>query len=178
MMNDTIDVVGIRLVNERRILSEHKIESPHDAVEILANELKYMDREMMMSINLNTKNEIINAHICSIGTVNLSICDPKSIFKAALLSNATAVMLIHNHPSGSCEPSHEDIATTDELIKAGNVLKISVLDHIIVGVNEYYSIMAKNRFQFERYDYKEYNMDNQTNEDEESPEDETDDLEM
>lgn len=167
MNRNSIDVVGIRLVNERRILSEHSIKSPFDAVEILANELKYLDREMMMSINLNNQNEIINAHVCSIGTTNMSLCDPKSIFKAALLSNASSVMLIHNHPSGHCDPSEEDVDTTDNLVKAGHILGINVLDHIIVGMDEYYSIMSKHKFQFERCDYKGENMENQINENEE-----------
>lgn len=167
MNSNSIDIVGIRLVSERRILSKHSIESPFDAVEVLANELKYLDREILMSINLNNKNEIINAHVCSIGTINMSLCDPKSIFKAALLSNASSVMLIHNHPSGHCDASEEDVDTTDNLVKAGHILGINVLDHIIVGMDEYYSIMSKHKFQFERCDYKGENMENQINENEE-----------
>ncbi len=150
MMNTSIDIVGIRLIKEREILSEHCIKTPKDAVEILANELKYLDREMMMSINLNNKNEIINAHIVSVGTINASLIDPKNIFKAALLSNATSIVLIHNHPSGDCNPSREDIAITDALIKAGEILEMKILDHIVIGSDYAYSIVGQSKFEYEK----------------------------
>lgn len=149
-MNTSIDIVGIRLIKEREILSEHCIKTPKDAVEILANELKYLDREMIMSINLNNKNEIINAHIVSVGTINATLIDPKSVFKAALLSNASSIMLIHNHPSGDCNPSRKDIAITDTLIKAGEILEIKILDHIVIGSDYAYSIVGQSKFEYEK----------------------------
>ena len=96
---NSIDVVGIRLVKEREFLCEKSIRTPLDAVEVLANELKFLDREILMTLNMNSKNKIINAHVCSIGSANMGIVDPKSVFKSALLSGANRVMIIHNHPS-------------------------------------------------------------------------------
>ena len=139
---NSIDVVGIRLVKEREFLCEKSIRTPLDAVEVLANELKFLDREILMTLNMNSKNKIINAHVCSIGSANMGIVDPKSVFKSALLSGANRVMIIHNHPSGDCTPSQEDIDVTNLLIKGGRILEIEVLDHIVIGENEYYSIVG------------------------------------
>lgn len=139
---NSIDVVGIRLVKEKEFLCEKSIRTPLDAVEVLANELKFLDREILMTLNMNSKNKIINAHVCSIGSANMGIVDAKSVFKSALLSGANRVMIIHNHPSGDCTPSQEDIDVTNLLIKGGRILEIEVLDHIVIGENEYYSIVG------------------------------------
>lgn len=140
---DSLDIVGIRLTKENTIMAEKKIKTPRDAIEVLANELRCLDREMMMSINLNNKNQIINAHVVSIGTLNKSLVDPKSIFKASLLSNASSIMLIHNHPSGNVEPSKEDIFITNIIEKNCQMMDMKLLDHIIIGEDEYYSMKCE-----------------------------------
>ena len=89
---------------------------------------------------LNTKNKITGVHTISIGSLNASIVHPREVFKAALLNNASAIVLMHNHPSGDPEPSREDIATTRRLVDAGNILGIDVLDHIIIGDGRYISL--------------------------------------
>lgn len=135
-----LDIVGIRLVKENEILTDKKIRTPEDAVNVLANELKLLDREVLMSINLNNKNKIINAHIISIGGIDKCVSDPKSIFKSALLSNSTSILLIHNHPSGECTPSQNDIDFTKIIKEACFFMGIKFLDHIIIGDKKYYSI--------------------------------------
>src|SRR5690606_3834022 len=82
---------------------------------------------------LNTKNKIVGVHTISIGSLNSSIVHPREVFKAALLNNANAIICLHNHPSGDPEPSRDDIETTRQLVQAGEIIGIEVLDHIIIG---------------------------------------------
>ena len=139
------DVVGIRLVKERTIEYETQINSPQTAVEIIANELKDMDREMMMSVNFNVKNQIINAHVISVGGIDFAGVDVKNIMKSALLSNANGIMIFHNHPSGLSNPSREDKNVTDKIKQACRCMDIKLLDHIVLGQDTCYS------FQFDKY---------------------------
>lgn len=90
--------------------------------------------------SLNTKNAITGAHIVSTGSLNQTIVHPREVFKAALLNNAAAIILFHNHPSGDTTPSKEDTAMTARLGDAGKLLGIPVLDHIIVSSNDYVSL--------------------------------------
>jgi len=89
---------------------------------------------------LNTKNKIVGVHTISIGSLNASIVHPREVFKAAMLNNAAAIICIHNHPSGDPEPSREDIETTKRLVEAGKIIGIEVIDHVIIGEQEYISM--------------------------------------
>ena len=89
---------------------------------------------------LNTKNKIVGVHTISIGSLSATIVHPREVFKAALLNNASAIILIHNHPSGDPEPSRQDIETTRRLVEAGEILGIDVLDHVVVGDGKYISL--------------------------------------
>jgi DNA repair protein RadC len=82
---------------------------------------------------LDQKNQVIGLHTVSIGSLTASIVHPRECFKPAILSNAAAIILAHNHPSGDCQPSREDRALTQRLVETGKLLGISVLDHIIIG---------------------------------------------
>ena len=82
---------------------------------------------------LDVKNRVIGIHTVSIGTLNASLVSAREVFKAAILCNAASIILAHNHPSGDLTPSPEDIQVTDVLRKAGKLLDIEVLDHVIVG---------------------------------------------
>jgi DNA repair protein RadC len=92
---------------------------------------------------LNAKNKIVGVHTISIGSVNATIVHPREVFKAAMLNNASAIICLHNHPSGDPEPSREDIETTKRLVEAGEILGIRVLDHIIIGEQRYLSMGEK-----------------------------------
>jgi len=151
----SIDVVGIRLVKERDIKYDRKLNSVEDAVEVIANEMKYLDREVMMVANLDNHNRIINTHIVNVGGINFSFIDPKNVFKAALLSNATKIMLVHNHPSGSCKPSNEDIQMTESMKKLGELMTLPLLDHIIIGSHSYYSITADMEYEYDLFENEE-----------------------
>ena len=96
-------------------------------------------KENFMVAYLNQGNRLIKAERISIGGITATLADPKVIFKHALLKEATAIILCHNHPSGVTKPSKEDKLLTKKLIFAGKVMDISVMDHLIIGENTYYS---------------------------------------
>ncbi len=84
-------------------------------------------------MTLNTKNNITGINVVSIGSLNSSLVHPREVFKAAILGNAAAIILAHNHPSGDPSPSPEDLEITRRLVEAGKILGIEVLDHVIIG---------------------------------------------
>jgi len=88
---------------------------------------------------LDSQNQVVGYHICTIGTVNESIVHPREVFKAAILSNATAIILVHNHPSGSLNPSREDEHTCERLKEAGKIMGIGILDFLIIAGKGYCS---------------------------------------
>ena len=112
--------------------------------EIVDKELKNADREKFICIHFNIKNHIISYEVVSMGSLTSSIVHPREVFKAAILANAASVVFLHNHPSGSTEPSLDDIEVTNRLCKAGAILGINVLDHLIIGYNEFYSFRQHN----------------------------------
>jgi DNA repair protein RadC len=106
-----------------------------DDLERFVEPLKHYAEEHFVSFHLNAKNEIVGFQIVSRGTVSASLVHPREVFKAALLANSYALIVAHNHPAGSLTPSPEDIETTEMLIKAGDLLSVKVIDHIIVSSN-------------------------------------------
>lgn len=100
-------------------------------------------KEMFITLHLDGKNRIIVMDLVSIGSLNQSIVHPREVFKTACLSNAAALILIHQHPTGDPSPSSEDIAITRRLKEAGEIMGIKVLDHIIIGQDEYLSFVER-----------------------------------
>lgn len=98
-------------------------------------------KEVFLTLHLDGKNRIIALDMVSIGSLNQSIVHPREVFKSACLSNAAAVILIHQHPTGDPTPSREDISITNRLKESGDLLGIKVLDHIIVGEDAYHSFV-------------------------------------
>jgi DNA repair protein RadC len=97
--------------------------------------LKFYDTEHFVSFHLDAKMQVIGYQIISRGTVNASLVHPREVFKSALLANSYALIVAHNHPAGSLNPSPEDIETTETLIKAGDLMGVKIVDHIIVSSN-------------------------------------------
>jgi len=97
------------------------------------------DREEMTALMLDAKNGIIGFHTIAIGSLTLAIIHPRETFKAAILLNASAVLLAHNHPSGDPTPSQEDRELTRRLVEAGKLLGIQVMDHLVIGHDRYIS---------------------------------------
>jgi len=100
--------------------------------------LEKYDREHLIRLDLDNRNRIIGEETVSIGTADAAIVSPRELFKGALLNNAVRIIMIHNHPSGSAEPSSEDEKIETALQKAGELLAIPVLDFLIIGENGWY----------------------------------------
>jgi DNA repair protein RadC len=104
-----------------------------DAVEQYLADLKPLAQEVFCVIALNAKHHVIERHLVSLGTVSSALVHPRECFRPLILSGASACILGHNHPSGQTVPSAEDIKITKQLISAGQLIGIKVLDHVIVG---------------------------------------------
>ncbi|MCU7557957.1 JAB domain-containing protein [Macrococcus capreoli] len=141
MHKKKINIVSIQMVKEKVMwYSERKIKSPEDAYHILKKFSGDSDREQMIMIALNTKNEPTHIQTVSTGSLNASIIHPREIYKTAILSNAANIIIGHNHPSGDTEPSYEDIDVTKRLSQVGEILGISLLDHIIYSDSTFTSL--------------------------------------
>ena len=123
-----------------------KISKPSDAYELVKDELVNSDREMLLSVMLTVKNDLIGVETVSIGSITASTTTPGDVFKSAILANAVSIIVCHNHPSGDLTPSPEDIELTKQLIAAGEVLGIKVLDHLIVSSQGYKSLRGYHKF--------------------------------
>ncbi len=129
--------LGCRI--KQKDLPERKITSPHDVVGLLMDEMQYLKQECFKIIMLDTKNKVIKVEEITRGTLNSSLVHPREVFVKAIKQHAAAIILAHNHPSGDTEPSAEDKSITRRLVEAGELIGISVLDHIIIGRGTYMS---------------------------------------
>lgn len=150
MKEKTLNKVSIRLVSDSPLISEGFINSPEKAVEIVGDYIKEMDREVLSVINLNSKLQPINFNVVSIGTVNQTLAVPRDVLKSAILSNASYMMVMHNHPTSVLTPSKDDIKMTSRLIDVCELVGIPLLDHIIVGprTDNYFSMKDKDTVNF------------------------------
>ena len=139
-----LDRVAIRMVKEPPLYSAEPIRSPEDAVRVVAEMLRQYDREAFCIVNLRNDLSPINMNIVSTGTLNASIAHPREILKSAVLSNASATMLFHNHPSGNLTPSQEDIEVTDRMSRLFSMAQMPLLDHIIIGNDDRYYSFKEN----------------------------------
>lgn len=105
---------------------------PEDVVKAWP-ELRTAEREMFGVLVLNARHVATRRIVVSIGTLSASIVHPREVFRTALLYNAAAIVVSHNHPSGDPEPSEEDLSITRRLVQAGDLIGIGVLDHVIIG---------------------------------------------
>lgn len=123
---------------------DNMMNSPEKVVKLAKGFLRMHEEteEYMYMICLNTKLMMTGVFEISHGNVNSSIVGAREVFQKALLANAVSIILMHNHPSGDCKPSREDIKVTERLKEAGNILGVEVLDHIIIG-KEYCSLKEK-----------------------------------
>ena len=131
--NHELKVVSIRMVDDPPLLSKEQLNSPEKVVRFMADELKKYDRELCCVFNMKSKSQVINMNIVSMGTLDQSVVTPREVFKSSILSNAASIVLMHNHPSGECTPSRDDILMTRRLWECGKMIGIPVIDHIITG---------------------------------------------
>ena len=131
-----LDNVAVRLVRTREpLMSDEVFDSPDSVVRALSEQMRDFDREVLGVINLDNRMRPINVSFVSAGSVNGTLSHPREILKAAILSNAANMMLIHNHPSGYLIPSKMDVQITDRMIQLCDLVNIPLLDHIIVGID-------------------------------------------
>ncbi len=116
------------------------INNPGDAAGIVMEDMRRLDREHFVILMLNTKHRVMAKKVVSIGHLNASLVHPRELFKDVIRRSSAAVILVHNHPSGDPTPSEDDLSITRRLVDAGNLLGISVLDHVIVGDHRYVSL--------------------------------------
>jgi len=156
--NELIEVDGIGIAKATQIIAlgeltkrfktyrsgdTYKITSPSDVADLVMEQMKSYNREILKLILLNTKNIVI--HICdiSVGSLNSSIVHPREVFSEAILRHSASIIICHNHPSGDPTPSSEDISITSRLKECGKIIGIDVLDHIIIGDGVYVSLKEK-----------------------------------
>lgn len=149
MSDNKLNVVNVKLVDDYHVLSNKKIETARDCIDVVGEFLGELDREHLVAVNINAKGNPLNMNIVSIGDLSQSIVHPRELFKSSILSNAAAVLIFHNHPSGDCTPSAADFEVTGRIASAGELLGIQLLDHVIVGAgtDEYYSFRANAEIQ-------------------------------
>ena len=139
-----LDRVAIRLVEEPPLLSGEPLDSVGKVVRALGDEIKQYDREVIAIVNVQSDGRPINMTIASIGQLDSAIAYPRDILKASILSNASGIIMLHNHVSGNLKPSKEDIQLTDKLKMVCDLVGILLLDHIIIGrEKEYFSFYEK-----------------------------------
>lgn len=136
--------VRVMLVKDkaRKKRAGPQIKSPNDVYVLLEKDIKQLDRESVHAIYLDSRNKVLGTEMTSLGTLNATLIHPRELFKGAILISAASIILVHNHPSGEAVPSEDDIEITKRVVKAGKVLGIDVLDHIIIGngTGEYLSL--------------------------------------
>ena len=120
-----------------------RVTSPADAANLLMTEMMYLEQEQLRVILLNTRNEVLSTKTVYQGSLNTSVVRVAELFKEAIRTNAAAVIVAHNHPSGDPSPSPEDVNVTRQLVKAGELLDIAVLDHIVIGHQRFISLKER-----------------------------------
>jgi DNA repair protein RadC len=109
------------------------LDNPEAVVRLMREENRLKEVETFQALLLNTRRRLIRFHEISDGTLDTILVHPREVFRPAIAANAAAIVLVHNHPSGDPTPSEADIKVTRDLIRAGQLLKIDVLDHVIIG---------------------------------------------
>ncbi len=132
----------------RRVLQadtgeQPSIQSPADAANLLMYEMMNLEQEHLRVILLNTRNRVITVPTVYVGSLNTSVVRLAEVFKPAIVHNAAAIIVCHNHPSSDPSPSPEDVSVTRHLVQAGEMLSIPVLDHIILGRHRFVSLKER-----------------------------------
>jgi DNA repair protein RadC len=119
------------------------VSSPADAANLLMSEMMFLEQEHLRLILLDTRNRVLKTPTIYVGSLNTSVVRVGELFRAALKANAAAMIVVHNHPSGDPAPSPEDIRVTRQLVDAGKLMDIEVLDHIVIGHQRFVSLKER-----------------------------------
>lgn len=132
--------LGRRLAVSGNSLDRRTIRLPRDVADLMFPELSHLTQEHFVCLFLNTKNHVIGKQTIFVGSLDASIVHPREVFKEAIKRSSASVICLHNHPSGDPTPSREDIAITKTLREVGELVGITLLDHVIIGDNKYVSL--------------------------------------
>jgi DNA repair protein RadC len=120
-----------------------KIKSPADAANLLMLDMMALEQEHLKVVILDTQNHVLKVHTAYIGSLNTAVVRTCELFREAVRLNAAAIIVCHNHPSGDPSPSAGDVHVTREIVEAGKVLNIDVLDHLVIGANRWVSLKER-----------------------------------
>lgn len=142
---DRLPLYTTRLVRETEFTypDRFQVTDPDGVATILHDYFRDKDREEFLLVLLDTANTVIGLSQISVGGLSSSVVEARQIFKTAILSNAAALILAHQHPSGNPEPSREDIKITRQLVEAGEVMDVPVHDHLIITQGDYVSLAER-----------------------------------
>lgn len=143
--NSRAAIISASLEIAKRIFkndSTVKITSPEDVLKVVGD-IRDKKKEHFVALFLDARNQLIVTETISIGTLNASIVHPRDVFAPALRCSAASIIIAHNHPSGDPEPSKEDIIITEKIVSAGKILDITLIDHLIVAKDDFFSFKKK-----------------------------------
>jgi DNA repair protein RadC len=126
--------------------SSLKLTTPSSVAQYYMQDMRHLTREQVVLLMMDSKNRLIKDMVISEGTVNTSIMPTREVFVHAVKYEAVNIILLHNHPSGDPAPSAEDVRVTKKIAEAGNLIGISLMDHIIIGDNRYISLKEQGLF--------------------------------
>lgn len=135
--------LGKRISKRKVKMQAPDFSTPEAVADYVMEDMRHLPQEEFRAVYLTTKNQLIAVKTLTIGTINASLAKSREVFRYALQYNASAAILVHNHPSGNPEPSREDIVATKSIADAGTVMDIPILDHVIIGDGTYVSLCER-----------------------------------
>lgn len=135
--------VHTELKRDTWLMPEREVSTPREAVEAVKELMQDRDREMVVCIHMTLRKRVISAELCSIGTMDVAAVSPAEVLRTALLAGAKSILIMHNHPSGECSPSEPDRNLTKTIGRVGKLLGIDLVDHIIIGGDDFYSLLER-----------------------------------
>lgn len=129
-----------RTINAPRV-EGYKISCPADAYNLVKHQVSHLDHEQAWILCLNTKNRVISNTRISVGSLAAAVVHPRELFKQAILRSASSILFYHNHPSGDCTPSQEDIMLSRRLKESGSLLGVDVIDSLVIGSDSFCSLV-------------------------------------
>jgi DNA repair protein RadC len=135
-----------RLNGGSEVADKPKVKSPADIAGLVGNKLRNKQKEHFLAILLDTRNQVFKISEISVGSLDTNIVHPREVFKEVIAGSAASIIFAHNHPSGDCTPSTDDIELTKRLYQAGKIIGIDILDHIIIGNKNHLSLKSEGLF--------------------------------
>ena len=127
--------------------NEESLLSPQGIYYRMKDKMMFLKQEHFVILCLNSKNKVIKEKTIFVGSLNMSVVTPREVFREAISVNSAKLVLCHNHPSGDAYPSEEDLYLTNQFNELGEMMSIQIVDHIIIGWNEYFSFKANRHFE-------------------------------